>query len=138
MSFRPEPLGRAPSPGSPGHVDYRLARSAVIREYRRGRLSRGDLCDAHPELLRVARSLGQPTGEPCPVCEEDCLVHVSFVFGPRMPPGGHCVGSRAEMARLGSGSTALACYVVEVCQECSWNHLSRMEWLGGRARHSDL
>ena len=34
-----------------GNVDYRLARNVVVSEYRKGHLSRLDICDAHPELL---------------------------------------------------------------------------------------
>ena len=73
---------------SGGRVEYLLARNAVIREYRRGRLSRLDVCDAHPELLRAAGNLGRPTGDQCPICEEADLVDVTFVFGARLPAGG--------------------------------------------------
>lgn len=93
-----------------------------------------DVCDAHPELLRVARHLGDPTPDDCPICGEVPVVHVSFVFGPRLPPGGRCVTSRAEMAKFSRGVAQIACYVVEVCPACAWNHLARMQVLGGRPR----
>jgi hypothetical protein len=109
-----------------GQVEYALARRAVIREYHRGRLSRLDVCDAHPELLRAARNLGDATGEPCPICEESDLVDVTFVFGARLPPGGRCVATKAELARYWQRKDPVVCYVVEVCAECSWNHLARM------------
>ena len=49
-----------------GQVDYRLARNAVVSEFRKGRLSRLDVCDAHPELLRAATNVrrGDPRGLP--------------------------------------------------------------------------
>src|SRR3954468_20580546 len=81
-SFGPESLQRSPAGESAGHIDYRLARRHLVNEYKRGRLSRRDLCDAHPELMRAATHMGQATDEPCPICEEDDLVLVSFVFGP--------------------------------------------------------
>lgn len=115
-----------------GEIDYRLARDAVVRDYRRGRVSRLDVCDAHPELLRVARHVAGPTSERCPICADAAVVHVSFVFGPRLPAGGKCVTSVAEMAKLSRGVARVACYVVEVCPACSWNHLLRMQVLGGR------
>ena len=31
----------------------------------------------------------------------------------------------AELRRLSQGGDELACYVVEVCPGCSWNHLAR-------------
>lgn len=109
-----------------GQVEYRLARDSIVREYRRGRLSRLDVCDAQPELLRVAEHLGSATGEVCPICEEASLVHVSFAFGPRLPPGGRAIASKSELRTLARGRSDVSFYVVEVCGECGWNHLVRM------------
>ncbi len=114
------------SPTGLGQVEYRLARDSVIREYRRGRLSRLDVCDAQSELLRVARNLGRPTEVDCPICEEAKLVYVSFAFGPRLPAGGRPLASVAETQALARSREDVAFYVVEVCLECSWNHLLRM------------
>ena len=126
-------LGAADAPeGLPGQVDYRLARQHAIAEYRRGRLSRKDVCDAHPELLRNAEHLGEPTTRPCPICEDDELVLVTYVFGPRLPASGRCVASKQELAKLARAGRELAAYVVEVCRECSWNHLARAYALGSR------
>src|SRR5579884_3122261 len=80
-----------------GQVDFRLARRAVLSELRKGRLGRSDVCDAHPELMRAARSIGESASEPCPVCEEHDLVLVSYVFGPGLPPSGQTVASSAEL-----------------------------------------
>jgi hypothetical protein len=117
-----------------GTIDYRLARQAVVREYRRRRLARIDVCDAHPELLRAARNGAQPTEIECPICEEAEVVLVSYVFGPGLPASGRCVTTMNEMAKLDRRQAALACYVVEVCPECSWNHLARVFPLGGKAK----
>ena len=43
-----------PSAFTEGQVDYRLARQAVLRQYRDGLLTKADVCDAHPELRRAA------------------------------------------------------------------------------------
>lgn len=126
VNFRPGALDSVTTSPTGGRVEYLLARNAVVREFRRGRLSRLDVCDAHPELLRAARNLGHPTGETCPICEEADLVDVTFVFGSRLPPGGRCVASRAELARYWRRKDPVVCYVVEVCADCSWNHLARM------------
>ena len=108
-----------------GQVDYRLARNSILSEFRKGRLSRIDVCDAHPELVRAARNVGTETDEECPICEEAQLVHVSYAFGPHLPPSGQCVTSTDELFRLARRARELACYVVEVCPECAWNHLAR-------------
>ena len=102
-------------------------------EFRKGRLSRLDVCDAHPELLRTATNVGQATREDCPICEETKVVLVSYVFGDRLPPGGKCVTSQQELAKLSRAARELACYVVEVCPNCSWNHLART-FMVGRGR----
>jgi hypothetical protein len=132
VAFGPSSIPGASRRGPSGQVDYRLARDAVVREYRRGRLSRVDVCDAHPELLRAARGVGAPTAIDCPICGEAKVVLVSYAFGARLPAGGRCVRSRAELARLVAGSSEVACYIVEVCPECSWNHLAKLQLLGGR------
>jgi hypothetical protein len=136
VTFRPDTVrGAVETSDGSGRVDYRLARNAVVSEFRKGRLSRSDVCDAHPELLRAAKNVGTPSTEDCPICEDNKLVHVSYVFGSRMPAHGRCITTMAEMAKLDRGNRELACYVVEVCPECSWNHLSRTFPLG-RARSS--
>jgi hypothetical protein len=134
VSFRPESL-RGAGDGTqraPGEIDYRLARRHVVAEFKRGRLSRLDVCDAHPELLRAARNVGEATCEPCPICDDGQLVLVSFAFGARLPAHGRCVTSRAELSKLSKRAQELACYVVEVCPDCSWNHLARTFLVGRR------
>lgn len=97
----------------------------MVTEFRKGRIARHALCDAHPELARAARNVGEESSQECPICAEANVVMVSYVFGPRMPPQGRCVSSKGELTRLARGRAELACYVVEVCPACSWNHLSR-------------
>jgi hypothetical protein len=114
-----------------GQIEYRLARESVVREYQQGGISRIEVCDAQTELMRVARNFGAETTTDCPICEDARLVHVQFVFGPRLPPSGRVVEGPTELARLADGRTQLVCYTVEVCASCGWNHLVRMFALGG-------
>jgi hypothetical protein len=117
----------------PGEVDYRLVRKHTLDEFRRGRLSKLDVCDAHPELLRNAEHCGRPSTEACPICESaEQLVLVTYVFGDRLPPSGRCILSERELAKLDRGRADLAGYVVEVCRTCNWNHLIRSFPVGGR------
>ena len=83
VAFHPSAVRGAGSDG-PGEIDYRLARQSVISEYRKGRLARHDVCDAHPELVRAAREVGEPSSRLCPICEDERVVLVSYVFGPRL------------------------------------------------------
>jgi hypothetical protein len=125
VGFSPGALPEASGAPTPGQIDYRLARQAVVNQFRAGRLARHEVCDAHPELRRAAREVGRPTSQDCPICEDDTLVHVSYVFGPRLPRHGRCVTSAAELTKLARRRGRFACYVVEVCPACSWNHLAR-------------
>lgn len=119
-----------PSPtASEGHVDYRLARASKLSEYRAGLIDRTEVCDAHPELKRAARQVGTPAPGACPICEATKLVHVTYVFGPRLPKHGRCISLRGELARLAKRAGTHVAYVVEVCQSCSWNHLVRRSTL---------
>lgn len=124
MSFGPGAFRGGPG-AAPGEIDYRLARRALIAEYRKGRLAQHEVCDAHPELRRAARECSEATSERCPICEDADLVHVSYVFGPRLPAHGRCITSRAELRGFAERAGEFACYVVEVCPACAWNHLAR-------------
>lgn len=126
MSLRPEALrGAGHGTQLAGQVDYRLARNLVVSEFRKGRLSRLDICDAHPDLLRAALNVGDETRENCPICDDAKVRLVSYVFGHRLPASGVCVTSKQEMAKLSRTAKDMVCYVVEVCTNCSWNHLAR-------------
>ena len=126
MSLTPETLrGAGPAAHVAGHVDYRLARNSIVSEFHKGRLSRLDICDAHPDLMRAATNVGAETSEDCPICEETKLRLVSYVFGNRLAPSGVCVTSKQEMKKVARTAKDLVCYVVEVCPNCAWNHLNR-------------
>ena len=139
VSLRPEALRGAPTGGLPmaGQVNYRLARDAVVRSFQKGRLSRLDVCDAHPDLVRAARGVGEATTEQCPICEDANVVLVSYAFGPGLPASGRCVTSEPELRRVARAATGdLACYVVEVCPDCRWNHLAHTFVVSGRRRRA--
>jgi len=121
MSFSPRSVRGAGT----GEIDHRLARPALLSEFKKGRVPRNELCDAHPELVRAAREVGDETSITCPVCEERHVVLVTYVFGPRLPSFGRCVTSRKELQALARKAGEHTGYVVEVCPGCSWNHLAR-------------
>ena len=128
--FRMPPASNA---NSEGHVDYRLARASVLADYRAGVLAPSEVCDAHPELVRAAREVGRPVQGDCPICQRHRLVHVTYVFGPRLPKHGRCISLRGELARLAKRPGTHVAYAVEVCQACSWNHLVRRSTLDSPA-----
>lgn len=117
-------------------VEYGLVRRALLAELAAGRLSKDDVCDAHPELVRAATCLGRPSGERCPVCDEAPLRVVTYVFGARLPAGGACPPTRAELLKLERREEPVQCYAVEVCVACRFHHLARKWAAGGRVRRA--
>lgn len=127
MSLRPDALrGAGAGTEVAGQVDYRMARNFVVSEFRKRRLSRLDVCDGHPDLVRAAASVGTPVSEECPICEAAELRLVSYAFGPRLGPSGVLVTNKKELDKVArTARETVVCYVVEVCPACSWNHLNR-------------
>ena len=104
-------------------VDYALQRRALLADVRAGRVGLAAVCDAGPYLLRAARFHGEASDAACPVCREQQLSHVSWVFGDAL---GHASGSArkpAELDDLAARHAEFSVHVVEVCRACSWNHL---------------
>ncbi len=106
-------------------IEHVLIRHHLLEEVRRGRLSKKEVCDATPELLRVANSMGKASKDICPICGSEGMVHVSFAFGKGLPASGRGVGSPEELQRLTESISDMDLYLVEVCIECRWNHLLR-------------
>jgi hypothetical protein len=107
-----------------GRVDYRLQRRVALGNRAAASRALEQHCDAHPELLRAAKHLGDPRGEDCPVCDEVELVALHYVFlqnGPKSQ-GGRVV-EPARLARYAERHGDLVVYEVEVCRGCHWNHL---------------
>jgi hypothetical protein len=115
------------------HTDYALARRALLRDLQRGTVARLDVCDAHPELLRAARHVGEPAAHECPVCSARHVRYVSYVYGEHLrQANGRCIVHESELDRLGAAHDEFARYVVEVCPDCGWNFLTRRELHGRR------
>jgi hypothetical protein len=114
------------------HVDYALARRRVLRDYRRGMLTRLDVCDAHPELLRVAEHHGDQTARECPVCADEDkrepLFEVNYLYGDGLrKTNGRPVTEHNQIDEAMKTGKSFHRYLVEVCLHCKWNFLIRRE-----------
>jgi len=109
----------------PAEIDYRLQRRRLLRDIERGVVDREEACEIHPELLRVARNAAPTINELCPLCNDQELRIVAYVFGPRLGPGGKCVISDEELQKIARRKGIFISYEVEVCTACGWNHLRR-------------
>jgi uncharacterized protein DUF5318 len=125
-----DPTKRPPAPPGP-YIDYNLARRSALAALRRGSLDTSDVCDAHPELLRAAKNIGEAMSGPCPVCSHDSLRWVRYVFGDQLKRNnGRVVYPSEWLKELAREHDEFICYVVEVCIDCSWNHLLRSYTVG--------
>lgn len=118
-------------------MDYRLARRAAISSLRRGSLDTGDVCDAHPELMRAGKHIGEDANMPCPICSHDSLKFVRYVYGDELKRNsGRVVYPPEWLRELVTTHEQFTCYVVEVCVDCAWNHLVKAYVAGRHYRRS--
>jgi uncharacterized protein DUF5318 len=106
-------------------VDYRMRKRALLRQLRRGLVSRIDVCDAHPELIRAAKHIGEPTRDECPICGCEGLRLVLYTYGKELKRANGWPRRSDELRELRGSVDQFRCYVVEVCLDCGWNHLVR-------------
>jgi hypothetical protein len=104
-------------------VDYTFAKRALLRDFGSGIISRFDICDAHPELLRAARYMGEQSSRPCPVCDKDELKLLAYVYSDDLKANNGRVWELDKALSMAADHRGARCYVVEVCVGCSWNHL---------------
>ena len=92
------------------------------------------MCDAHPYLMRAAKFHGEATDDQCPVCRKEQLTHVTYTYGDALGEYSGRIKATRELERMESEIHEFRVYVVEVCQNCAWNHLTQSYVLGhGRA-----
>lgn len=111
-------------------VDYSLQRRAVLREVFSGRIGTYEVCDASPYLKNAARFHGEPTEVRCPICRQENLTHVHYIYGDELKQSAGQARTRAELPVLAMTLREFQVYVVEVCQGCDWNHLVEQFLLG--------
>lgn len=111
-------------------VDYALQRRATLTALFNGGAFGDDVCDAHPYLLRAAKYHGEETGQSCPVCRKERLTHVTYVYGDELGQYAGRVRQTPELPAMAQQYSEFRVYVVEVCQGCAWNYLTKSYVLG--------
>ena len=115
-----------------GFIDYSLDKRATLLALFRGVV---DACDADPYLMRAAKHHGEKADRNCPVCKKDSLVELRYTFGDQLGQYSGRIKNGDELLNMESEFGEFSVYVVEVCRQCSWNHLCSSYILGdGRER----
>lgn len=109
------------------YVDYTLDKRATLLALFGGRV---DACDADPYLLKAAKFHGVRVARACPVCKKPSLVELRYTFGDQLGQYSGRIKSDKELAQMEKEFGEFRVYVVEVCRECSWNHLCASFLLG--------
>lgn len=109
------------------YIDYTLDKRATPVGLFRGVV---DACDADPYLMRAAKYHGEKVDRKCPVCKKSELVELRYTFGDQLGQFSGRIKSPQELAAMESEFGEFSVYVVEVCRDCSWNHLCSTFLLG--------
>jgi len=108
-------------------IDYSLDKRATLLALFRGVV---DACDADPYLMRAAKYHGEKTSRKCPVCKKDSLVELRYTFGDQLGQFSGRIKTEIELLEMEKEFGEFAVYIVEVCRDCSWNHLCASYLLG--------
>jgi hypothetical protein len=118
-------------------VDYSLQKRALLRDLHNGRIGTLEVCDASPYLKNAARFHGEPTDDRCPVCRRENLTLVHYIYGDELKQSAGQARKLAELPVLAMTLREFQVFVVEVCQSCSWNHLTEQFLLGRDTLQAD-
>ncbi|AKK07292.1 hypothetical protein CMUST_15015 [Corynebacterium mustelae] len=106
-----------------GQVSHRLARAKTLQLVRAGRKSHDQVCDADFLLLTAAKFHGVSAANPCPICAEETLRNVLWVYGEQLGNASGSARSVAEIQNFANSGREFIVHTVEVCTNCKWNHL---------------
>ncbi len=109
------------------YIDYSLDKRATLLALFRGAV---DACDADPYLMRAAKFHGEKVKRNCPVCKKLSLVELRYTFGDQLGQYSGRIKTPEELAAMESEFGEFRVYIVEVCRDCSWNHLCASFVLG--------
>ena len=112
------------------YVDFALKKRATIASIYRGLNTTSDACDADPYLKLAARHHGYTTDRECPMCHRAKVTELQYTFGDQLGQFSGRIKSHAELEEMQSQYGEFRVYVVEICLECGWNHLSASYLLG--------
>ena len=109
------------------YIDYSLDKRATLIKLFRGVV---DACDADPYLMRAAKFHGEKVERNCPVCKKTSLVELRYTFGDQLGQYSGRIKTPDELSEMEREFGEFRVYIVEVCRDCSWNHLCSSFVLG--------
>ncbi len=89
-----------------------------------------DALDADPMLIRAALHHGDLTDRRCPVNNCARLLTLNYTYGDQLGQYSGRIKSAEELEQMENEYGEFTVYVVEVCAECGWNHITESYVLG--------
>ncbi len=108
-------------------IDYSLDKRATLIAAFRGVVN---ACDADPYLMRAAKWHGKSANRGCPICKKLELVELRYTYGEQLGQYSGRIKSEKELIQMECEFGEFTVYLVEVCRNCSWNHLCASFILG--------
>lgn len=112
------------------YVDFTLKKRATVAGIYRALSTTSDACDADPYLRRAAKFHGETTERDCPICHKEKVTELQYVFGDQLGQYSGRIKTHEELEEMQQEYGEFRVYVVEVCLNCGWNHLSASYLLG--------
>ena len=109
------------------YIDYSLDKRATLIAAFRGTVN---ACDADPYLMRAAKFHGIKADRNCPICKKNNLVELRYTFGDQLGQYSGRIKTIDELIEMENEFGEFRVYLVEVCRDCSWNHLVHSYLLG--------
>lgn len=104
-------------------VSHEWIRRRTLRRFNQGLVKRSEICDCDFLLRTAADFHGTPSTRRCPVCDSDALRNVLWVYGAEIGKAAGSARSEEEVERFAASGAHFDVHRVEVCPDCSWNHL---------------
>ncbi|MDR1833714.1 MAG: DUF5318 domain-containing protein [Propionibacteriaceae bacterium] len=113
-------------------VDFSLQRRHRLQATfgRQRSLTPSDICDADPMLIRAALHHGERANADCPVCSNERMVNLNYVFGDQLGQYSGRIKSTEDLKDMQAEYGEFKVCVVEVCTDCGWNHMTSSYVLG--------
>lgn len=103
-------------------LSHEWERAAAVRDFKAGRRSRDEVCDADFLLRAAAEHHGVDSPRPCPVCEGPLRL-TRWVYGDELGRRSGSARSEEEIVDIAAEVAEFTVHTVEVCRACRWNHL---------------
>lgn len=104
-------------------LSHEWQRRTTLRDLHQGLLLADAYLDADHLLITAARFHGFEAQVACPVCKQDALRYVRWVYGDNLGRRSGTARDEAEIARLVEEVGPITVHLVEVCESCKWNFL---------------